>query len=297
MNKLVIIGIVVILIIVVAIVVMMMQKKPVDCKMSDWTQWGACSKTCGGGTQTRTRTVTTPAANGGVACPALTDTSNCNVQPCPVDCVGSWSNWGECDAKCGTGMRNRIYSVSRAAEHGGQACPVPDRAIASEPCDTQKTCQTIEKPDPYTTIIYGIGDTPKITTSSTTQPIVIKNVQEPVLTSNIATFEKVRIHNTWAGGFFFIYHTASWDLENKNMIKNIASLMKSFNSMKVTGISSLEYKLEDLTDVDNKPIPSLKIMEVNVAPEVADAYVYVTVKYDPPIMLREHKLISFVIQP
>lgn len=65
---------------------------PVDCAVSSWAlasagAWGACV----GGSQTRTetwaRTVVTPAANGGAACPALTETRTgaqaCSTEPPP----------------------------------------------------------------------------------------------------------------------------------------------------------------------------------------------------------------------
>jgi hypothetical protein len=46
--------------------------------------WGACSKTCGGGTKTRGYTITT-AESGGGRCPqrSKTDTRLCNTQACP----------------------------------------------------------------------------------------------------------------------------------------------------------------------------------------------------------------------
>jgi ribosomal protein S11 len=57
---------------------------PVDCAVSGWSEFGACSASCGGGTQTQTRTIITPAAYGGAACPSLTASQACNVQACTV---------------------------------------------------------------------------------------------------------------------------------------------------------------------------------------------------------------------
>lgn len=82
---------------------------PVDCKVSEWSDWGACSKECGGGTQSRTRTVTTPAANGGTPCPTLSDTQPCNTQDCPT-MVLTTKNTGDlsCDAYCQMDPNNEI---------------------------------------------------------------------------------------------------------------------------------------------------------------------------------------------
>lgn len=57
---------------------------PVNGSYSNWSGWTACSKTCGSGTQSRTRTYT-PATNGGVDLADRTLTSEsqtCNTQSC-----------------------------------------------------------------------------------------------------------------------------------------------------------------------------------------------------------------------
>jgi len=41
-----------------------------------------------------------------------------------VDCeVGHWREWGECDVRCGPGVRQRTRPVIVAPLNGGQACP------------------------------------------------------------------------------------------------------------------------------------------------------------------------------
>jgi len=96
---------------------------PVDCVISAFGAFGACSVACGGGTQTATATVVTASANDGAACPALAKTQPCNVQACPVDCVGAWSNFGACSATCGGGTQTQTYTIKTQAANGGAACP------------------------------------------------------------------------------------------------------------------------------------------------------------------------------
>jgi hypothetical protein len=69
---------------------------PVDCAVAQWSSWSVCSRSCGGGYQTRTRKVTQP-QNGGAACPPDTNHLTCNNHACAVDCVegsfGAWSTY------------------------------------------------------------------------------------------------------------------------------------------------------------------------------------------------------------
>lgn len=61
--------------------------KPVDGSWSFWDDWTDCSKTCGNGTQIKTRTCTAPfPENGGKTCPGNSKKSkSCAEWPCP-DC-------------------------------------------------------------------------------------------------------------------------------------------------------------------------------------------------------------------
>ena len=108
----------------------------VDCKVSDFGAWSTCSKSCGGGTQTRSRTVLIAAANGGCACPALTESQNCNSQSCPApptDCkVSDFGAWSTCSKTCGGGVQTRTRSVTQKPCTNGAACPSMARSRSSK---------------------------------------------------------------------------------------------------------------------------------------------------------------------
>jgi Spondin-like TSP1 domain len=111
------------------------QPCPINCAVSDWSSFGACSATCGGGTQTHTRTVTTQPQYGGTACPVLTESQACNTQACPVNCeVSGWSDSTSCSVSCGGGTKTQTRTVTKAAANGGTACPVLSQSV---PCNTQ----------------------------------------------------------------------------------------------------------------------------------------------------------------
>ena len=80
--------------------------------MSNWTAWSACSKPCGGGTRTRTRTVTQQPANGGKPCPALTQSTPCNKAPCY-------------HFECKKGSCQCIYAPDNSTHKSTQIKPAP----------------------------------------------------------------------------------------------------------------------------------------------------------------------------
>lgn len=70
------------------------------------------------------RAVTTQAAAGGRACPALKNTVACNMKTCAVDCaVSAWSSWSVCSRSCGGGSHARSRKVISPARFAGKECP------------------------------------------------------------------------------------------------------------------------------------------------------------------------------
>ena len=87
-----------------------------DCIVSEWTEWSACGASCGGGQQTRQRSVLSPPVEDGAACPQLLETRECNTFSCDGGChVGEWGEWTECSKPCEGGSKTRTRTV-RALE-------------------------------------------------------------------------------------------------------------------------------------------------------------------------------------
>ena len=127
----------VLLSIIVIAVIYYIKTRPVDCQVSDWSQWNTCSATCGGGTQSRTRTIIKDAKNGGKVCPVdLSENRVCNTQSCPVNCAFTdWGDWGACSATCGGGTQTRYRTITTEAANGGIACPTD--LSENQTCNTQ----------------------------------------------------------------------------------------------------------------------------------------------------------------
>ncbi|XP_067391212.1 hemicentin-1 isoform X2 [Emydura macquarii macquarii] len=84
---------------------------PVDGNWSEWGSWEECSRTCGQGNKTRTRTCSNPPTqHGGRPCDSnAVESIMCNIRPCPVEGAwGSWLPWGPCSDTCGKGTQTRL---------------------------------------------------------------------------------------------------------------------------------------------------------------------------------------------
>lgn len=103
--------------------------KSVDGQWSEWVDWSACSKSCGNGTQFRTRQCNEPTPIGnGIPCSGHgRELRSCNGGSCEST-WSCWSDYSDCSTTCGQGYRHRQRSCTAGT------CP-GDR-IQSMPCDT-----------------------------------------------------------------------------------------------------------------------------------------------------------------
>ncbi|NXA06253.1 PPN protein, partial [Sapayoa aenigma] len=115
-------------------------------------EWGSCSATCGGGTQTRSVYCV---AFDGQNSQGVVDSAECmafaqqprSTQPCNVRQCASWSTgpWSECSASCGEGVQTR--TVTCKTQQGSQAqdfaCLMEPKPSATQPCLKENCIQEI----------------------------------------------------------------------------------------------------------------------------------------------------------
>ncbi|XP_070240884.1 hemicentin-1 isoform X2 [Bos mutus] len=104
---------------------------PVDGNWSEWSPWEECTRSCGRGNRTRTRTCNNPSAqHGGRPCEGTAvEIIMCNIRPCPVHGAWStWQPWGTCSVSCGKGTQTRA-----------RLCNNPPPSFAGSYCDGAET--------------------------------------------------------------------------------------------------------------------------------------------------------------
>jgi len=114
---------------------------PEDCVTTAWSKWSACSKTCGAGKQTRSRSVTRAQLDGG-SCPSLAETRPCQARECAVDCkLSDWGAWGDCSRSCGGGVHVRTRSAATVPRFGGKPCGAQKQTLTCRTLPCPEDCQ------------------------------------------------------------------------------------------------------------------------------------------------------------
>ena len=138
------------------------KNKNVDCSVGEFGDFSVCSKTCGGGTQSRTRKVITPKTGNGKECPSLEETRECNNQICPVNCrVSDFTDYDECSKTCGGGTQSRYRTITQNQIGTGDPCPNLSETIE---CNPQPCSMNISSPPEFITQIFIPCDTINTTT-------------------------------------------------------------------------------------------------------------------------------------
>lgn len=116
---------------------------PIDCVLSDWDPWGACSKDCGGGVMSRFRAKVTLPLYDGDECGITQEDMGCNIDSCDADCeLDNWSPWGSCDTDS-TGLCYKTRTKNKkVAERGAGSCAKSDSSERLEEvkCDSLSDC-------------------------------------------------------------------------------------------------------------------------------------------------------------
>ncbi|CAD7972758.1 unnamed protein product [Amoebophrya sp. A120] len=124
---------------------------------AEWTEWTACTKTCGGEDEMKSRTKTEYKylIQDPVQCVSevTRDTARCHEGPqpdCPRDCkLSHWTEWGECSSTCGKGQHTRTRTVVQQPIGDGEQCPdsATEKSAYEETGECENTIECVPKVD------------------------------------------------------------------------------------------------------------------------------------------------------
>ncbi|XP_006804853.1 spondin-1-like [Neolamprologus brichardi] len=107
----------------------MLPECPVDCMVSEWSEWSECNKTCGKGHTIRTRMIKVEPQFGGSYCPETIQRKKCKLRKCrrkpikeeevPGCRMQPWSSWTECTKPCGGGIQERFRVAKKRTKSKG----------------------------------------------------------------------------------------------------------------------------------------------------------------------------------
>lgn len=84
-----------------------------NCSFSAWEPWSVCSKLCGSGQMSRSRSMNPWAGIGKCPMQATEQQQGCNTQLCGSVCsYSTWTVWSKCSAVCGQGSKSRSRIIA-----------------------------------------------------------------------------------------------------------------------------------------------------------------------------------------
>mmetsp|Transcript_139273 Transcript_139273/g.445223 ORF Transcript_139273/g.445223 Transcript_139273/m.445223 type:complete len:1685 (-) Transcript_139273:136-5190(-) len=114
-----------------------------EASLSAWSEWSACSQSCGRGLAGRSRSLGpsgSPIAADGSGV-ALSEVRECLLNECgKTDCLwGAWDSWSACTCSCGGGTKRRTRIIVSMPRLGGRLCDPMDKsevaACATQSCE------------------------------------------------------------------------------------------------------------------------------------------------------------------
>uniref|UniRef100_H2ZTB0 Spondin-1 n=1 Tax=Latimeria chalumnae TaxID=7897 RepID=H2ZTB0_LATCH len=123
----------------------MLPECPIDCEVTEWSQWSECNKSCGKGHVIRTRMIKMEPQFGGAQCPETVQRKKCKIRKCYKGSgddkkrrkearekrrskqtredgeedsyqgckMRPWSTWTDCTKPCGGGIQERFMTVKK----------------------------------------------------------------------------------------------------------------------------------------------------------------------------------------